>query len=116
MVEPLRHRQTKEAETDMFSLQPPRHIPTLPRRQPLSVGSELSSLFEALVAATRLWLDLETLPSRLQVRNLARNRYAAAAAECLMLRDERTCRQSCLRTAFDPIQTSFWENGPSQTL
>jgi hypothetical protein len=24
------HRQTKEAATDMFSLQPPRHIPTLP--------------------------------------------------------------------------------------
>src|SRR5271166_5988815 len=31
MAEPLRHRQTKEAATDMFSLQPPRHIPTLPR-------------------------------------------------------------------------------------
>jgi hypothetical protein len=30
MAEPLRHRQTKEAETDMFDLQPPRHIPTLP--------------------------------------------------------------------------------------
>src|ERR1700730_17195827 len=30
MVEPLRHRQTKEAATDMFSLQPPRHLPTLP--------------------------------------------------------------------------------------
>ena len=30
MVEPLRHRQTKGAETDMFSLQPPRHISTLP--------------------------------------------------------------------------------------
>jgi nicotinamidase-related amidase len=30
MGEPLRHRQTKEAETDMFSLQPPRHISTLP--------------------------------------------------------------------------------------
>ena len=26
MAEPLRHRQTKEAATDMFSLQPPRHI------------------------------------------------------------------------------------------
>ena len=26
MVAPLRHRQTKEAETDMFDLQPPRHI------------------------------------------------------------------------------------------
>ena len=31
MVEPLRHRQTKGAETDMPSLPPPRHIPTLPR-------------------------------------------------------------------------------------
>ena len=30
MAEPLRHRQTKGAETDMFSLQPPRHISTLP--------------------------------------------------------------------------------------
>jgi hypothetical protein len=30
MVEPLRHRQTKEAATDMFDLQPPRHISTLP--------------------------------------------------------------------------------------
>ena len=28
MVEPLRHRQTKEAATDMCSLQPPRHIST----------------------------------------------------------------------------------------
>jgi len=33
MVEPLRHRQTKEAETDMFSLQPPRHIPTTKGRR-----------------------------------------------------------------------------------
>jgi ATP-dependent DNA ligase len=30
MVEPLRHRQTKGAETDMFDLQPLRHISTLP--------------------------------------------------------------------------------------
>jgi len=30
MVEPLRHRQSKEAATDMCSLQPPRHISTLP--------------------------------------------------------------------------------------
>jgi hypothetical protein len=30
MAELLRHRQTKEAATDMFSLKPPRHIPTLP--------------------------------------------------------------------------------------
>src|SRR5580704_10110947 len=32
MVEPLRHRQTKEAATDMFDLQPPRHISTLHSR------------------------------------------------------------------------------------
>jgi hypothetical protein len=29
MVEPLRHRQTKGAATDMPGLLPPRHIPTL---------------------------------------------------------------------------------------
>src|SRR5664279_4290411 len=31
MVEPLRHRQTKGAATDMFYLTLPRHISTLPR-------------------------------------------------------------------------------------
>jgi hypothetical protein len=36
MVEPLRHRQTKEAATDMFDLQPLRHISTLPWRLGLS--------------------------------------------------------------------------------
>ncbi len=30
MAEPLRHRQTKGAETDMPDLTPPRHFPTLP--------------------------------------------------------------------------------------
>jgi len=30
MVEPLRHRQTQGAATDMPGLLPPRHIPTLP--------------------------------------------------------------------------------------
>ena len=36
MVEPLRHRQTKEAVTDMFYLPPPRHISTLPIAKQLS--------------------------------------------------------------------------------
>src|SRR5829696_1572195 len=31
MVEPLRHRQTKGAVTDMFDLKPPRHTSILPR-------------------------------------------------------------------------------------
>src|ERR1700682_2759689 len=30
MVQPLRHRRTKGAATDMFYLMPPRHISTLP--------------------------------------------------------------------------------------
>ena len=33
MVEPLRHRQTKGAETDMPGLPPPRHFPTLPKAE-----------------------------------------------------------------------------------
>jgi hypothetical protein len=38
MVGPLRHRQTKETETDMFNLPPPRHISTLPKAD-LSFGA-----------------------------------------------------------------------------
>src|SRR5438270_11892577 len=34
MADPLRHRQTKGAATDMVDLTPPRHIPTLPRADP----------------------------------------------------------------------------------
>jgi hypothetical protein len=40
MVEPLRHRQTKGAATDMFDLQPPRHISTLP----IAAHSKVSTL------------------------------------------------------------------------
>src|SRR5947207_15450241 len=36
MAEPVRHRQTKGAATDMFDLQPPRHISTL-RVPPVAV-------------------------------------------------------------------------------
>jgi len=49
MVEPLRHRQTKGAETDMFDLQLPRHISTLPFSTfspltllPLRMGADVS--------------------------------------------------------------------------
>ena len=38
MVEPLRHRQTKGAATDMPGLPPPRHIPTLPEMLITGVG------------------------------------------------------------------------------
>jgi hypothetical protein len=41
MAEPVRHRQTKEAATDMFDLQPPRHIPTLPILVVLTVRRSL---------------------------------------------------------------------------
>src|SRR5271169_465584 len=47
MVEPLRHRQTKGAATDMPGLLPPRHIPTLPdaeiQTQPERPGSDRSA-------------------------------------------------------------------------
>jgi len=40
MVAPVRHRQTKEAATDMFDLQPPRHISTLPNSDGILRRSE----------------------------------------------------------------------------
>src|ERR1700738_4663690 len=50
MAEPLRHRQTKEAETDMPGLPPPRHIPTLPKADlsKNSLSMLLSATSEAL--------------------------------------------------------------------
>src|ERR1017187_2583548 len=38
MVEPLRHRQTKGAATDMFYLTPPCHISTLPKPEKLNAS------------------------------------------------------------------------------
>ena len=44
MVGILRHRQTKGAETDMFDLQQPRHIPTLPNPIAMFAFVELYAL------------------------------------------------------------------------
>ena len=50
MAEPLRHRQTKGAETDMPSLPPPRHIPTLPIADPRVVSLKLRETSKLIVA------------------------------------------------------------------
>src|SRR5712691_7172573 len=65
MAEPLRHRQTKEAETDMPGLPPPRHIPTLPLgwfRGPVTIrsypGSVRNRPFTLNVSTPKpKWLD-----------------------------------------------------------
>jgi hypothetical protein len=55
MVDPLRHRQTKGAATDMFSLQPPRYISTLPDNDRIADIAEgpLSADFVAKVVDGR---------------------------------------------------------------
>jgi integrase len=42
MADPLRHRQTKGAATDMVDLTPPRHIPTLPTAGVLHLRESVS--------------------------------------------------------------------------
>jgi len=54
MVEPLRHRQTKGAETDMLSLTPPRHASTLPR---LCENSDESSAMPIFVNFSSILSD-----------------------------------------------------------
>jgi hypothetical protein len=58
MVEPLRHRQTKEAATDMFCLKPPRHISTLHLADKL-----IASAFVAYWTNNGHWLSRSTLSS-----------------------------------------------------
>jgi hypothetical protein len=58
MAEPVRHRQTKEAATDMFDLQPPRHIPTLPKTDLTGLKSDFCFTLES-----GLKLDIAPCPS-----------------------------------------------------
>ena len=44
MVEPLRHRQTKEAATDMLDLKSPRHTSTLPKCEELALSTYVGRL------------------------------------------------------------------------
>jgi hypothetical protein len=68
MVEPLRHRQTKEAATDMLDLKSPRHTSTLPwLRKNVSERSKAASDWLASTLKRADWLflrsrGLETLP------------------------------------------------------
>ena len=63
MVEPLRHRQTKGAETDMPGLPPPRHIPTLPpagedaARDPEVVDRDQGRLVQRIAGECRSCFD-----------------------------------------------------------
>src|SRR5258707_9342570 len=77
MAEPLRHRQTKEAATDMFSLQPPRYIPTLP--QPCQGTEDGGSIRHGL-------LD-ELLRSKDRFRNHSMNAFGAVHGLCDMIVD-----------------------------
>jgi len=58
MARLLRHRQTKGAETDRLILQPPRHIPTLPKL-PVCLGClplpELRVFRTTLGHARKVW-------------------------------------------------------------
>ena len=63
MVEPLRHRQTKGAETDMLGLTPPRHIPTLPILLKNSENERRQK--------TRLWLCRADIATPLHTEKLA---------------------------------------------
>jgi hypothetical protein len=60
MLEPVRHRQTKGAATDMFVLPPPRHTPTLPVETPVFMPIGIAGSVKAMTAegvANRSHLD-----------------------------------------------------------
>ena len=55
MVQPLRHRQTKEAATDMLNLPALRHIPTLPPSHCMNGGLCCANPRYGLVAVIEVW-------------------------------------------------------------
>src|SRR5216683_3964893 len=77
MAEPVRHRQTKEAATDMFDLQPPRHIPTLPRLCEKSVV-QVACRISVSISSMRKPVALATTVGR---RQYARSAQAEVVPE-----------------------------------
>jgi hypothetical protein len=67
MAEPLRHRQTKEAATDMFSLQPPRHISTLHEATDTTAMN-----LRSLLGVLRTWKTCGLVPSRSEMTHSGR--------------------------------------------
>jgi hypothetical protein len=67
MAEPVRHRQTKGAATDMFDLQPPRHISTL-RIPPVAGRSSEGALTEPTADARACRWELVKVPDRAATR------------------------------------------------
>ena len=70
MAEPVRHRQTKGAATDMFDLQLPRHTSTLPR----SLGVGINARCGYNGSSNRRFLDPSSYP---------KGRSDGARPECL---------------------------------
>src|SRR6266436_1987045 len=67
-VEPVRHRQTKGAATDMFGLQPLRHTSTLPPPRPM-LCSPIHNRMPVILdpAGFPAWLgETSTAPEQLQ--------------------------------------------------
>jgi hypothetical protein len=112
MVAPLRHRQTKEAETDMFDLQPPRHISTL-HATAVRVGSAYFETAQALdpdVPATLIARadqgdQLEMAVSCGATPEVARTRPTFQRAGFRLIEAKRTCCCGAVMRAYDPNPT-----------
>jgi hypothetical protein len=91
MAEPVRHRQTKGAATDMFDLQPPRHISTL-RLSPVAPRLH-ESLFTEPTAGAQPWRQ-GTRPHA-PIRPLPDRSEPAQSGE--------SCHSGFLGENFDPL-------------
>ena len=97
MAEPVRHRQTKGAATDMFDLQPPRHISTL-RFSRVRVFAGEGLLAEPIAGPQLQWRELVFMPPQ---HPLAPTTVGGSPAQPL---DRCPCRRQDLRraaTSFD---------------
>jgi hypothetical protein len=111
MVEPLRHRQTKGAGTDMLSLTSPRHTSTLPK--PVALARRQAARFHlglrfigktlAVVVLGPIGLGVVRLEKRSQCERHARRTVRVARREHEPRRVRLLGRDHCRRRAALPL-------------
>src|SRR5208282_2362122 len=95
-AEPLRHRQTKGAATDMLNLKPPRHTPTLRKA---AIDHRQTNVASREISPT----EREPFPSRYSIAAIVLRAIRARAATSFLTSIDSAVNSPCFRAFLLPL-------------